>query len=147
MVQALRLWANRSLGVICKESVPHPRVEDYASHLHFFTEVVTRLEDQAARARKLVEERSQGLLGRAFSRVFSHLQNLDPHFDFDAAIAPVPGAIRDNVSHWVENHMEALVRAFSIEDDVVVVMADKDGADDDDEDDASDSASSAYESD
>ena len=122
-------------------------MEDYASHLRFFTEVMPCLENQAARARELVEERSRGLLGRVFSRVFSHLQNLGPHFDFDAAIAPVPGAIRDNLSHWVDNHVDALVRAFATEDDAVVVMADEDGVVDDDKDDASDSASSTYESD
>ena len=40
-----------------------------------------------------MEERSRGLLARAFSRVFGHLQNLDPLFDFDAAIALVPEAV------------------------------------------------------
>nr|XP_020201267.1 plectin-like [Aegilops tauschii subsp. strangulata] len=91
MLQALRVRANRALSTICMERAPHPREEDYASHLHFFTEVVTRLEDQAVRARELVEEWSRGLLGHAFSRVYSHLPSLDPHFDFDAAIAPCPG--------------------------------------------------------
>ena len=54
---------------------------------------VTRLEARSVRANRLVEERSRALLRRAFSRVFSHLQNMDPHFDFDAAVAPVPIAI------------------------------------------------------
>ena len=90
------------MGSICEENVPHPRVEDYASHLRFFTEIVTRLEDQAARARGLVEERSRGLLGRAFPHVFSHLQDRDPHFDFDAVIAPVREVFRDNLAHWVD---------------------------------------------
>ena len=57
----------------------------------------------------MVEERSRALLGRAFSRVFSHLQHMDPHFDFDAAIAPVPQAIRDDLAHWVEDNVDALV--------------------------------------
>ena len=73
MLQDLRVRANRALSTICEESAPHPREEDYASHLCFFTEIVMRLEDRAARARELVEEGSRGLLGRAFSRVFSHL--------------------------------------------------------------------------
>ena len=68
----------------------HPPTNDYASHLIFCTNVVTRLEARSDKARELVEERSRGLLGRAFSRVFSHLRNTFPNFDFDAAIAPVP---------------------------------------------------------
>ena len=63
---------------------------DYSSHLNFFTNMVTRLEARSDKACQLVEERSRGLLGRAFSRVFSHLRNTFPDFDFDAAIAPVP---------------------------------------------------------
>ena len=43
--------------------------------------------------------------------------------------------------------MDALVRAFAIEDDEVVVAVDEDGVVDDGEGDASDSASSVYESD
>ena len=143
MLQALRVRANRALGVICEENAPHLRMEDYASHLRFFTEVVTCLEDRAMRDRELVEESSRGLLGCAFSRIFSHLQNLDPHIDFDAAIALVPGAIRDNLSHWVDNHVDALVRVFATEEDA----ADEEGAVDDGGDDASDSASSTYKSD
>ena len=101
-----------------------PHSNDYASHLTFFTEVVTRLEARSARARQLVEERGRGLLERAF-RVFSHLLNADPNFDFDAAIAPVPTAIRGDLAHWVEDNVDALVRAFTSEDDAVVVVADE----------------------
>ena len=63
------------------------------------------------------------MLGRTFSRVFSHLQNRDPHFHFDAAIAPVPIAIRGNLARWVEDNMDALVRAFASDDDGMVVGA------------------------
>ena len=111
---------------------------NYASNLHFFTDVVTQLETRSGRADRLVEVRSRALLGRAFSRVFSHLQNMDPHFDFDAAFAPVPLAIRGNLAHWVEDNVDALVRAFTADDDGVVVVADEGGmvngpgADDDD---------------
>ena len=70
-----------------------------------------------------MEERGRGLLERAFSRVFSHLLNADPNFDFDAAIAPVPTAVRGDLARWVEDHVDALVRAFASEDDVVVVVA------------------------
>ena len=67
MLQDLRVRANRELGPIYEERAPHPHAEDYGSHLRFFTDVVTRLEDLAERARELVEEKSRGLLGRAFS--------------------------------------------------------------------------------
>ena len=72
-----------------------------------------------------VDERSRGLLKRVFSRVFSHLQNTYPNFDFDAAIAPVPVAIRDDLACWVEDNVDALVRAFTFEDDTVMVAADE----------------------
>ena len=85
---------NTARGYICDENAPAPHSNDYASHLTFFTDVVTRLETRSDRARRLVEERGRGLLGRAFSRVFSHLRNTFPDFDFDAAIAPVPQAIQ-----------------------------------------------------
>ena len=65
MLRYLRARANQALGAIYEERAPHPHVEDYASHLRFFIKVVTRLEDRALRAHELVEERSQGLLGRA----------------------------------------------------------------------------------
>ena len=127
MLQALRVRENRALGTICEEHVPHPRVEDYASHLQFFTDVVMHLENRSERARQLVEERSRSLLGRAFSRVFSHLQNADPHFDFHAVIAPVPEAIRGDLAQWVEDNLDALVRAFTFDDDGVIVAADEGG--------------------
>ena len=75
----------------------------------------------------MVEERSRGLLGRAFSRVFSHLRDMDPHFDFDAAIAPVPQAVRDDLVHWVEDNGDALIRAFASDNNGVVVVADEGG--------------------
>ena len=147
MLQALQVKANRALGAIYEESIPHPHVEDYACHLDFFTELVMSLESRATRARKLDEEKSGSLLGHAFTRVFSHLQNIDPHFDFDAAIAPVPGAIRDNLAHWVDDNVDALVRAFATGDDATVVVADEGGVVDDGEDDASDNADSVRKSD
>ena len=73
MLQGLRIRASAALGSICDEHAPHPHANDYASHLRIFADVVTRLENQSERARELVEERSGGLLGRGFSRVFSHL--------------------------------------------------------------------------
>ncbi len=67
------------------------------------------------------------LIPRAFSRVFNHLQDNDPHFDFDAAIALVPIAIRGDLAQWVEDNVDALVRAFTTDDDGVVVAADEGG--------------------
>ena len=67
------------------------------------------------------------MLGRAFSRVLSHLQNRDPHFDFDAAIAPVPIAIRGDLAQWVEDNVDTLVRAFASDDDGVIVATDEGG--------------------
>ena len=67
------------------------------------------------------------MLGRAFSRVFSYLQDRDPHFDFDAAIAPVPIAVRGDLAQWVEDNMDALVRDFASDDDGVIVGADEGG--------------------
>ena len=80
------------MDTVCEQSISHPHEADDASHLRFFTEIVTRLEDRATRARELVEEISQGLLRRVFSCVFGHLLNLDTHFDFDDVIAPMPGS-------------------------------------------------------
>ena len=51
MLQGLRVRANNALGAICNESAPHPHESEYASHLNFFTNIMTRLEDQAAKAR------------------------------------------------------------------------------------------------
>src|SRR4051812_19271925 len=90
MLTTIRERANIALGNICEAAVGEPHTINYAGNLQFFTAVVTQLEARSARDDRLVEERSRALLGRAFSRVFSHLQNMDPHFDFDAAIAPVP---------------------------------------------------------
>ena len=74
---------------------------------------------------ELVDEKNRGLLGRAFSRVFSHLLNTNPDFDFAAAIAPVPEAIWSNLVHWVDDNVDALVRVFASNDDAMVVAADE----------------------
>ena len=125
MLRALRERANAALGNICEAAVGGPNVVNYAGNLRFFTDVVTQLETWSGRADRLVEERSRALLGRAFSRVFSYLQDRDPHFDFDAAIALVPMAIRGDLAWWVEDNVDALVRAFTSDDDGVNVAADE----------------------
>ena len=52
---------------------------------------------------------------------------MDPHFDFDAAIAPVPQAVRGDLAHWVEDNVDALIRAFASDNDGVIVAADEGG--------------------
>src|SRR4051812_6305809 len=131
MLTTIRERANIALGNICEAAVGEPHTINYAGNLQFFTAVVTQLEARSVRADRLVEERSRALLGRAFSRVFSHLRNMDPHFDFDAAIAPVPQAIRGDLADWVENNVDALVRAFASDDDDVIVAANEGGVVDD----------------
>lgn len=81
MFEALGLRANKALLAICDENVPRPLKADDAGYLHFFTQVVARLEGGAGRARQLITEKSRDTLGRVFSRVFSHLLSLDPDFD------------------------------------------------------------------
>ena len=142
MLQGLRVRANNALGAICDESAPHPHESHYASHLNFFTDIVTRLEAQAAKARQLVEERSRGLLGRALSHIFSNLLNLDSHFDFSTVLAPVPAATQDKLAKWVDGHVDALVKELTPEDDTAVLAAEEAGAGGDDEEDGSFSTSS-----
>ena len=138
MLHTLREMANAALSNIYEAVAEEPHVTNYAGNLQFFTDVVTHLENRSERARQLVEERSRGLLARAFSRVFSHLQNIDPHFDFDAAIAPVPEAIRGDLARWVEDNVDALVWSFTSNDDGVVVAADEGDVVNDGEDGAND---------
>ena len=99
MLTMLRERANTALGNICDAAVGGPHAVNYAGNLQFFTDMVTQLEARSVGANRLVEERSRALLGRAFSRVFSHLRSMDPNFDFDAAIAPVPQAVRGDLAH------------------------------------------------
>ena len=128
MLATLRERVGAALGNICEAAVGEPHTANYAGNLQFFTAVVTQLEARSVRADRLVEERSRALLGRAFSRVFSHLLNMDSHFDFDATIAPVPQAVRGDLAHWVEDNVDALVRAFALDDDDVIVATDEGGA-------------------
>ena len=131
------------MGAIYDESAPHPHENDYASHLNFFIDIVTRLEERAMKARKLVEERSRGLLGRVFSRVFSNLLSRDSHFDFNVVLAPVPAATQDRLARWVDDHVDALVEEFAPEDDTVVLAVGVDGIGGDDEGNGRDDTGSA----
>ena len=127
MLQTLKERANSALGEICEAAAKEPHEASYAGNLRFFTDMVTLLEDRSQITRGLVEERSRALLRRAFSRFFSHLQNRDLQFDFDVASAPVRKAIRGNLAQWVEDNVDALVRAFVTDDDGMIVAADEGG--------------------
>ena len=94
MFQFLGLRAKRALSSICDENVSSPLVSDDAGYLSFFTNDVACLDGGAMRARRLIEDNILDLLACAFSHVFSHLLRYDPHFDFDVAIAPIPGVIQ-----------------------------------------------------
>ena len=54
----------------------------------------------------------------------------------------MPEVIWDNLARWVDDHVDALVRAFSSDDDAVVVVEDEGSAVDDGVDSAIDGASS-----
>ena len=120
------------------------RTKDYTSHVNFFINIVTRLEDWAARARKLVWERSRGFLGCVFSRVFSNLLSCDYHFDFNAVLAPAPVATQDRLARWVDDHVDALVEEFAPEDDTVMLAAGAGGTGcEDEQDDRNDTGSAS----
>ena len=51
MLQDLRVRANVALGHVFDENAPQPHSNDYASHLRFFGDVVTRLEARFGRRR------------------------------------------------------------------------------------------------
>ena len=87
------------------------------------------------RARELVAERRQGLLGRAFSHVFGLPTNRDSHFDFNVVLPPVPTVIQDNLARWVDDHVDAMVEEFAPEDDTVVIVDREDGAGSNDKED------------
>ena len=127
MLRTLKERANTALGNICEAAAEVPHETNYAGNLQYFTDMVTLLENRSERSRWLVEERSRALFGRAFSHVFCYLQDRDPHFDFDAAIAPMPIAIRGDLVQWVEDNVDTLVRAFASDDDGVIVAADEGG--------------------
>ena len=109
MFDDLGVRANRALSTICDESISRPYEADDVGYLRFCTQVVTCLEGGAVRACQLVEEKSRDLLGRAISRVFSHLLSLDPDFDFSAVIAPVLGVTQGDLASWVDHHVDDLI--------------------------------------
>ena len=119
MLQTLKERVNIALGNICEAAAKGPHEVNYAGNLQFFTDVVTLLENRSERSSWLVEERSRALLGRAFSRVFSYLLDRVPHFYFDAAIAPMPIAVRGTLARWVVGKVDALDRAFASDDNGV----------------------------
>ena len=90
----------------------------------------------------MAETEPRVLSSAVLTRVFSHLLNRDPHFDFDVVLVPVPPVVQDNLAGWVDDHVDALVAEFAPEDDTVVIAAGGVGVDGDDEEDDSFDASS-----
>ena len=134
MLGDLSIRANRALHTICKGNVARPYEADNDGYLLFFTQVVACLEGRAARACQLVEEKSRDLLGRTFSCIFIYLLSLNPYFNFNAAIAPVTRVTQGDLASWVDNHVDDLIKVFSLADDVTALATEHDGADDDDDD-------------
>ncbi|KAE8787271.1 hypothetical protein D1007_38896 [Hordeum vulgare] len=100
---------------ICGKGVSGPLIPDDSRYLGFFYRFMEHLEVGAEKALGLAEEKSLDLLGQGASDVFSHLLRLDPDFDFDAMLDPVPETIRDTLAEWVEVHVEDLVTRLAPE--------------------------------
>ena len=113
MFRALELRARRALGSISKEDVSSPLETHDGSYLDFFSKLVERLEVGAKKVGGIIEEESRDLLTQAATRIFSHLLNADPNFDFGKVIAPVPEEVRDTLGKAVEDHVDALHEHFA----------------------------------
>ena len=98
---------------ICGAGISSPLVPDDAGYLGFFSRVMECLEEGAEKIRVLVEVKRRDLLARAASNVFSHLLHLDPHFDFEAVLGPVPEVTRAALAEWVKDHVEDLIVELS----------------------------------
>ena len=64
----------------------------------------------------------------------NYLLSLDPDFDFNSTIAPMPGVTRGDLASWVNDHVDDLVAEFSLEDGVDALAAGESGVDGDDKD-------------
>ena len=85
----------------------------------------------------ILEEECCDLFSMVATRVFSHLLNHDPHFDFDDVLVPLTPVVQDNLAGWVDDHVDALVAEFTPEENTVMIAAEEVGADGDDEEDNS----------
>ncbi|KAE8817848.1 hypothetical protein D1007_04468 [Hordeum vulgare] len=94
MFQGLERWECRALGSIYGGSISSPIIPDDAGYLDFFTKVPEWVEAGAEQVGVLIEDEIRNLMSKAPMHVFSNLLHVDPHFDFEAAMAPVPRAIR-----------------------------------------------------
>lgn len=132
---------------ICKGNVSSPLVPDNAGYLAFFTRAVEQLKEGAEKVGELVEVGSRDLLVQVLTSVFSRLFRSDPDFDFNVVIALVPIVIRDALSEWVEDHVDALSTQFTPNDREGQRMAeglgddDNDGGSDGDDDSGGDASS------
>ncbi|KAE8785905.1 hypothetical protein D1007_40335 [Hordeum vulgare] len=61
----------------------------------------------------LIEEESQDLLSQALTHAFSNLFHTVPNFNFEAAMAPIPEAIRGTLGKEVRNHVGMLSVQFA----------------------------------
>ncbi|KAE8799161.1 hypothetical protein D1007_25547 [Hordeum vulgare] len=108
MFQGFERRAHQALGFICRGSILSPLVPDEAGYLDFFTKVVERLEAGTQEVGALIEEECRDLLSQALTHVFTHLFHTYPHFDFEAAMAPVPDATCGALGKAVKDHVDAL---------------------------------------
>ncbi|KAE8792090.1 hypothetical protein D1007_33414 [Hordeum vulgare] len=113
MFQGLGWRASRALASICGGSVSSPLVSDDVCYLDFFTKVMERFEAGAQQVGVLIEEESRDLVSQALTRLFSNLLRSNPHFDFEAAMAPVPKAICGALGKAVRDHVESLRAQFA----------------------------------
>ncbi|KAE8799499.1 hypothetical protein D1007_25078 [Hordeum vulgare] len=109
MFQSLQRRASWALSDICGEGVSSPHVPNDAGYLGFFSRIVECLEGGVEKVCVLAQEKSDDLVERAASDMFSHLLRLDPYFDFDAVLGPVPESIHATLAEWVEDHVDDLV--------------------------------------
>ncbi|KAE8777577.1 hypothetical protein D1007_49648 [Hordeum vulgare] len=108
MFQGLKRRARPAPGLISRGSVSSPVVPDKVGYLDFFTKVVERLEAGAREVGALIEDENNDLLSQSLPRVFSNLFHTDPHFNFEAAMAPIPEASRDTVGKAMRDHVDTV---------------------------------------
>jgi hypothetical protein len=113
MFRALTQRAHAALSIFSSERLEDPLEDDDAGYLNFFTKLVKRLEDGAARMDDIIVAECRDLLSYAAMRVFSNLFRADTNFDFDRVMSPVPVELHDGIEKEVRDHVEALVHKFS----------------------------------
>jgi hypothetical protein len=113
MFCALAQHARAALSIFSSERLEDPLEDDDAGYLNFFTKLMKRLEDGAARMDDIIMAECRNLLSQATTRVFSNLFRIDADFDIGRVMCPVPVELHDGLEKEVRDHMEALVQKFS----------------------------------